>query len=538
MKKTGKVLNKHYLKGCEQGNAYVFQNTQRKNKWSLYFTDKKTKERFTRVLQEEDDRYPSQTLDGLPDAERLGTRLYFELRSKTDRGEKTNSLSIQKMVELYIDHEKKRINPLDNPDEETITKDTFRRVSYEIKHYLNFIKDKEWGLGRSIASSIHLMDINHLATYFNYRRRTINKFDKHGKALPRKSTIIREIYNIRRAYEVIGVSKRYINQNQIPLKPKKNMKVSTKETQDTRRSMFDRDEIESLLEVGKKYYQHGISKFDRKGDLYGFQIENGKPNYDKPIRKSVIFGKGTSNRAKHQIKHRKMVFLAMRFALETGLRIGVLKQIKWSNIVELSAKSKRNIKENKLYKEIRVPSYINKTGEYLEIPARITESYDELKNISDFTKPDDFIFSNQKTGEMWSERIWTEALVDIMIEADLADLKKVDENGKRPKTKSMIVRSGKTITWYSFRHSMITFMLNSGGMQLHEVSEFCDTDITYIKKHYYHPDLLSPEILDKLDVGHDRETKKVQKLILKDYDSNLIGGEYSLEDIEKLSVVG
>ena len=106
MKKAGKVLNKHYLKGCEQGNAYVFQNTQRKNKWSLYFTDKKTKERFTRVLQEEDDRYPSQTLDGLPDAERLGTRLYFELRSKTDRGEKTNSLSIQKMVELYIDHEK------------------------------------------------------------------------------------------------------------------------------------------------------------------------------------------------------------------------------------------------------------------------------------------------------------------------------------------------------------------------------------------------------------------------------------------------
>ena len=49
-------------------------------------------------------------------------------------------------------------------------------------------------------------------------------------------------------------------------------------------------------------------------------------------------------------------------------------------------------------------------------------------------------------------------------------------------------------------------------MDIHEVSEFCDTSIEYIKKHYYHPDLLSPEILDKLDKCHDRSVKKRSKL--------------------------
>ncbi len=509
LKVNGRVQNKHFLRGCEEGNAYIFRDKTREDKWSLYFTNKKTKSRHWITLLETDGRYPSQTMDGLNDAERLGTKTFFELKNKTDRGEKTKTLSIRKMVENYIKEEKTRINPQNNPEDGTITKGTWRRMSYEINHYLNFIKDKEWGLGRSDNSAIHLMDINHLDTYFNYRRRTINKCDRHGKPLPRKSTIVREIHNIIRAYKEIGVGQRYINRNQLPLKPTENMKVSTKETQDTRRSMFEREEISALLKVGEEYYQHGISKFDRNGDLYGFEIENEQPNYAKPIRKSVIFGNGTSNRAKYQIKHRKMVYLAMRIALETGLRFGIIKQIKWSNIVKITERSKRS---SEFYKQVKVPSQINKTGAYLEIPARITEIYDELQKISNYTKPDDLIFSNQKTGKQWSERIWTEGLVDLMIESDLADRRKFNEDCEPLTTKAMDVRSGKKITWYSFRHSFITFNLNSDGMDIHEVSEFCDTSIEYIKKHYYHPDLLSPEILDKLDKCHDRSVKKRSKL--------------------------
>ena len=173
-KVNGRVQNKHFLKGCEEGNAYIFRDKTRNNKWSLYFINKKTKSRHWITLLETDGRYPSPTIDGLDDAERLGTKTFFELKNKTDRGEKTKTLSIRKMIEAYIEYEKARVNPLDNPQEGTITKGTFRRVSFEINHYLQFIKDKEYGLGRSDNSAIHLMDINHLDTYFNYRRRTIN----------------------------------------------------------------------------------------------------------------------------------------------------------------------------------------------------------------------------------------------------------------------------------------------------------------------------------------------------------------------------
>ena len=48
-------------------------------------------------------------------------------------------------------------------------------------------------------------------------------------------------------YKVIGLGKRYINRNQLPLVPKDQLRVSTKETQDVRQSMFDTNEYISLI---------------------------------------------------------------------------------------------------------------------------------------------------------------------------------------------------------------------------------------------------------------------------------------------------
>ena len=73
---------------------------------TLNFTNKKTKSRHWITLLETDGRYPSQTMDGLNDAERLGTKTFFELKNKTDRGEKTKTLSIRRMIETYIEKEK------------------------------------------------------------------------------------------------------------------------------------------------------------------------------------------------------------------------------------------------------------------------------------------------------------------------------------------------------------------------------------------------------------------------------------------------
>ena len=482
---NSQVLDKHILPACNEGNGYVFRDGQRKGRWCVYFINKSNGNRHRIVLKGADGRYPNPTLDGLEDAKRLGTKTYFDLKNKIDRGEKIKSLRIRDMVDMFLKEERKRISDVPHAG---ITQQRWYLLTRETNHYLAFVKDKLWGLGKSDLCEIHKMNINHLDGYFTYRRKTTNDTDKRGRPLPRKQTVKSEVSTIHRMYETIGVKKRYINRNSLPIKPTQQLRVTTKETQDIRRSMFEVNEYLDILK-NSTWYIKGLSKFDRNGKLWG--DENGEP-----IRKSVIFGKGDSPRAKHQIVHREMVYLAMRITMETGIRIGTLQKLRWSNIKEIPKRANR---DPEVYKEIRVLSEQGKTARYYEIPAPITGFINRLKKISNYTKSEDYIFANQKDGSKWSERIWHEGLVDMCMEANLADRNKDAVN------KVMIVKSGKDISWYSFRHSFISWRLNSGH-PIQEIAAHCDTSIEYIQKHYYHPDLMSSKMIDNLELGRYTET--------------------------------
>ena len=493
---NSQILDKHILPSCDEGNAYVFRDAQRKGKWCVYFINKSNGSRHRIVLKEADGRYPNPTLDGVEDATRLGIRTYFDLKNKIDRGEKIKSLRIRDMVDMFLKEERKRISDVPHAG---ITQQRWYLLTRETNHYLAFVRDKLWGLGKSDLCEIHTMNIDHLDGYFTYRRKTTNDTDKRGRPLPRKQTVKSEVATIHRMYETIGVRGRYINRNSLPIVPKKQLRVTTKETQDIRRSMFEVNEFLEIIRNAKEWYIKGLSRFDRKGNLWGYETykrnckdgKKGETNYNKPIRKSVIFGNGDTPRARHQIAHREMVYLAMRITMETGIRIGTLQQLRWSNIHEIPKRSNR---DPKVYKEIRVLSEQGKTARYYEIPAPITGYINRLRIISNFTRSEDYLFSNQKDGSKWSERIWHEGLVDMMMEADLADRNKEAVN------KAMIVKSGKDISWYSFRHSFITWRLKS-GQKIEEVAAHCDTSIEYIQKHYYHADLSSSKMIDNLELG-------------------------------------
>ena len=500
---NSQILDKHILPACDEGNGYVFRDAQRKGRWCVYFINKSNGSRHRIVLKEGDGRYPNPSLDGVDDAKRLGIRKYFDLKNKIDRGEKIKSLRIRDMVDMFLTEEKKRIS---NVPHAGITDKRWYLLTRETNHYLAFVRDKLWGLGKSDLCEIHKMNIDHLDGYFTYRRKTTNKTDKRGRPLPRKQTVKSEVATIHRMYETIGVRKRYINRNSLPIVPKQQLRVTTKETQDIRQSMFEVNEYIDILEHAKHTYIKGLSRFDRKGNLWGYEKfkinckggKRGEPNYNSPIRKSVIFGKGNPDtpRARHQMVHREMVYLAMRITMETGIRIGTLHQLRWSNIKEIPKRSNR---DPQVYKEIRVVSEQGKTARYYEIPAPITGFINRIKKISNYTKSEDYIFCNQKNGTMWSERIWSEGLVDMMIEANLADRNKEAVN------KAMIVKSGKDISWYSFRHSFITWRLNAGH-PIQEIAAHCDTSIEYIQKHYYHADLMSSKMIDNLELGRYTET--------------------------------
>ena len=107
---NNRILDKHILKGCESGNGYILRDSQKKGRWCLYFINKETTNRHRIVLKEVDGRYPPSDIGGLADAERLGLQTFFEMNSKTDRGEKIKTLSIKRMYEMFIAEEKKRIS--------------------------------------------------------------------------------------------------------------------------------------------------------------------------------------------------------------------------------------------------------------------------------------------------------------------------------------------------------------------------------------------------------------------------------------------
>ena len=92
----------------------------------------------------------------------------------------------------------------------------------------------------------------------------------------------------------------------------------------------------------------------------------------------------------------------------------------------------------------------------------------------------------------------------MCIEANLADRNKDAVN------KCMIVKSGKDISWYSFRHSFITFRLNAGH-PIQEIAAHTNTSIEYIQKNYYHADLMDSKMIDNLELGRYSNTFNTEK---------------------------
>jgi len=185
-------------------------------------------------------------------------------------------------------------------------------------------------------------------------------------------------------------------------------------------------------------------------------------------------------RTTRQQTHREMLYLAMRISMESGIRIGSLRQIRWSHISENKTLSKE---ERKIWCVIEVPAENTKTGRWYELSAPVTAYLKQLKRITTPKSKNDLLFSNQLTGKSLSSRIWRDGLLEMLVEAGLATWAPDDSNNQR----KVVIKSGKLLTWYSFRHTWITFALER-GVPIATVCNNCDTSIEYIQQHYFHYD--------------------------------------------------
>ena len=82
----------------------------------------------------------------------------------------------------------------------------------------------------------------------------------------------------------------------------------------------------------------------------------------------------------------------------------------------------------------------------------------------------------------------------MLVEAGLATLAAGDSNNQRKAE----IKSGKVLTWYSFRHTWINFALER-GVPIATVCNNCDTSIEYIQQHYFHYD--AKRATDELSTG-------------------------------------
>ena len=140
----------------------------------------------------------------------------------------------------------------------------------------------------------------------------------------------------------------------------------------------------------------------------------------------------------------------------------------------------------------------------MEVAAPIAVFIENLWNVvnRESRKMDDFVFTNQSTGKQWSSRIWEDYLMELLVEARLADWNLTTKQGQG--NKRIVIHSGKTLTYYSFRHTYITFRLNA-GVPLAIVASNCNTSMQYIQDHYYH--YQSDKNIDILTKGREKYIK-------------------------------
>lgn len=133
------VLDRVDLQGGKRNNAYVFRNAQRGGRWSLYFANPETKSRHRFVLRHPNGRFPDPTPAGLDEALELEQERYIELRTKADRGEAVNVLTIGEMVNRFLTKEQRRIS---STPHEGITDGRFRLIRNQTRHFLDFCSRK------------------------------------------------------------------------------------------------------------------------------------------------------------------------------------------------------------------------------------------------------------------------------------------------------------------------------------------------------------------------------------------------------------
>ena len=468
-------------------NAYIHRNPQNDMKWCLYYYDRNSDKRYRRTLiHPKTGHHPPNNNDEKSKAEalQLGMMLFVELKSKSDRGESITSINFGDLCKAFLRKEKTRISPVPH---QGITKRRYQLITSQVKWARDFMNNDK--------IMVHRIPRTKFDSYEIWRKEQAREY---GKQTPTQSTIVSELSTIGRMFKEVAVRRGFLTLATMPeIKWKRPNKRQIK-----RRDDFTAKEWEAIEFSSRQYFIKGRTRILDEN----YKMEKHTKGKDKGLWKTKTVVTRNSARGKSNLDHRVMFYWGMRIAIDSGIRIGSLKKLKWKHIDFNSALPES---EKKTACCIDVPAENTKTGRVFRMTAPIVRHLNEIKAVNKFRRQNDYIFTNQyfKEPKQWSTRIWEDYLKEVLVEARLANWAEDSVRGKGNGLK-IDIHSGKNLTFYSLRHSFITFALNR-GVSVADVANQCDTSMKYIEDHYYHH--RADESYERLMKGREKRIKPTHR---------------------------
>jgi integrase len=266
-----------------------------------------------------------------------------------------------------------------------------------------------------------------------------------------------------------------------------------KEASDVRKATLvnERALISSLYKWGiaRGYFRH--DQFPIFATLKKSQVERRDALDDREYRQIYSNYKGWIKSAANEKEaiERKFIRDFIAVSTNTGLRFGEMRKLKWKMVKIHLTKEKYDDNEPVVNVSIQVPED-TKTGARTAVGTR-GDVFKRIKEYSKHTKPDDWIFVNNETGEPLAKKIYYKQWNSLM-------------------KKCGLLESNKKLSFYSLRHTYITFKIIAKA-DIFYLAKNAGTSVRMIETHYAH--ITTDEMMREL-------TKRIKR---EDADRVLLG---------------
>ena len=359
----------------------------------------------------------------------LGRQIYQEMYGKLVRGEKTQSLTTDGLIKLYLEREERKISPIPHTG---ITQETFRRKRSYLKVWSKYVREEL----NMVDTPIENIPKDRTRNFGNWML-SQEKGGYESKVWSREyiNGIISEVLKM---YKGVGVRDKFLSSlDQVP----EIDYLKSQPTNQSKRDILSVDEYERLV-------------------LYLRTNEFLKPKGSSLLEQC-----------------RRSIFREfIGISYNTGMRPSEILKLKWSDVSINITDTKEN---QKIYRILKVRSENSKTGRMRSVNGPIGRRLERLKKTYEklgFTcSPDQYIFKNthpKKKGENvpYHNVVFTKRLSQVLEETGLK--KELDETGRH-------------ISLYSSRHFYTTMRLQN-GLDIHLLSKQLGTSTSYIDETYSH----------------------------------------------------